>query len=303
MKNIIISVLAFIFFSSCCNLYKSKDKSTFLEIHQKVYQDDVELIFRIFLFKYGRFPINISEITDSAQNDSSFIKWVSLKMEDPFSLNNEPLKYLSFNKGGSFLLLSRGPDHKFNQYEGNSSLTSILNSPYLLVDSECTDKTSFRETDIIVMYCEAKSVLISNSKIIDNVSAYFDEMIAQNKRYTFGIKQVLLYIEPKIHIGIISSEDSVTSYIDIVYNGYTFRFLLPAHLNSTTKIVEKLDQNFTVSGVYSSYDEDHKIFLYEHCICETMKPLEVRNYYLEQRKGSVFDINRCNLSSNRSTKH
>jgi hypothetical protein len=285
------------FIASCCNYNLAKDKSSFLEIHQKVYQDDVELIFRVFLFHYGRFPITISELVDSAQNDQSTIEWLSLKMSDPFSHNNEPFKYLSFDDGKKFLLVSRGPDRKFNHYDSQSSQASLLNSPTLLVDSKCSEKTNYCGKDIMVLCGESKSMLITNSKIMDNTSLYFDQMISENKRYTNAYKSVLLYIEPIIQREIMGNAKGTDYNIDVLYGGYTFRFLLATDLNNIDAILNKIDKNFSIFGVYDSYNNDTKLYLYKHCIFEeSFQPLEITNLYNEKRQGSAFNMNRCKFS-------
>jgi len=289
-------------FFLCCNQNHFEDKSTFGQVHQKIYQDDVELLFRMFLFKYGRFPLSISEIADSAQNESSTIEWVSIKMTDPFSENNEPFQYLSLNEGREFLLISRGPDHKLNQYDTNLNMTSVLNASLLLTDSECTDTTNYRKKDIIVLCGEAKSMLIANSKIIDNTTEYFDDMIAQNKRYTYSIKQVLLHIEPKTHSKQNIKIDSTNSFIDIIHNGCVFKFFLSEYMNAAAMNAEITEQNFTISGVYSGYDEDQNIFIYKHCFYEQRKPIDAKNEYIKKREGSAFNINRCFFSLNSSIK-
>lgn len=298
MKNISFFTLAFLLFSSCCTYNLSKEKQYFVEIHQKVYQEDVELLFRVYLFFYGRFPINISEITDSVKDDPNPMEWFSIKMSDPFSHNNKPFKYLSFNDGKSFLLISRGPDHRFNHYNSKSSLTSIINSPLLLADFECTDTTNYCDKDIIVLCSEAKSMFLTNSKIMDDASLYFDQMIAQNKRYTYGYKNVLFYVEPVMHRKLIRKVDGTNSYIDIEYKGYVFKFLLSADMNNNVAaIVDKVDKNFSISGVYNSYDKEAKLFTYKHCIFEELiQPQEIRNINLEKRQGSAFNINRCDFS-------
>lgn len=283
---------------SSCNYHRitPKDINAFIELNESIDYIDPEAVFCLFLFNYGRFPSSISEIIDSAQNDPGTIEWISWKLRDPFSSNNESFKYLSFNNCNSYLLLSRGPDRKFNKYSSDGCDTEIDYS-HLLADSNCTEATNYSGKDIIVLFGKARPMLLTYTKVINEVRDYFNEMIALKKQYTHGYRNILLYIDSTIFRVVNYNLDSTNCYIDILHNEYCFRFSIAAGLNPFDVIEDKLNDNFSISGVYSNHDIENKIFLYEHCIFEpSLKPLDIIKLYQESRYGFSFDINRCDFS-------
>lgn len=285
------------FFYSCNHFrIQLTDIDEFIELHQRIYQEDVELVFRKFLFDFGRFPSSISEIIDSVQNDPGTIEWISWKLRDPFSSNNESFKYISFNSCNSYLLLSRGPDRKFNKYASDGCDAEIDYS-LLLVDSNCTKTTNYSGKDIIVLFGEARPMLLTNSKPMDDVIAYFANMISLNRLYTYGYRIVSLFVDSTITRVFTYNLETTDCYIDILHDENIFRFSVSAGMNSPEMIEDKLNDNFIISGVYSEYDIENKIFLYEHCIFEpSLKPQDIIKLYQESRYGFSFDINRCDFS-------
>ena len=272
--------------------HRTIEYSSFDKLQQKLDIHNVEIVFIGFLYNNGRFPMSVKELFDSTYNDEGFADWIIIKLSDPFSAKNELFKYIPSEDFTSFILLSMGPDRKFNQYQSYKLTES--DKLKMLADSNCTSTTDYSGKDIIVMSGERTTMLLANSWVMENSEQYFEEMISLNKRF-IGIIPVLISIDSLLSNKLVIKNDNAGNSIQISYNNYVFKY----NLLDTLDVMKNSNNglgSYSIFGVFDYYDEDTKTFIYNQCIVfESEKGQDIKDKYETLRMKAYFNLKRCNF--------